>query len=354
MNSTTITLDEKEAQRKEKQNARAKRCYAKNKEAIREKAKITYAQTHGVMKLNDHNELIQAVRNAVNNTAGNEATNANIVNTIKSLSHIFQVDTIDKFKTFVTKKPADALIKIDEAVFGKDNTPYASNSKRFMLSFMLNILFLLNIELTNKTMKMYKNRIEILNERNTQRVNVRNEAEKDTLLSFTEFLNLIKNKFGEDSMEYMLMNMYNEIACRDDFGNLTLIDDKKKMRDLNKNYILIGKRDTKIILNQFKTHKDKEDDINVKLSKPLSIMIRNFIAKNNIAIGDELLPFNKMSKTITEINRSVGIDGGINILRRMRIKTENNDPISTEESKLKLAHIMGHSLHLQQNYYSGK
>lgn len=356
MNSIIIIIDEKEAQRKEKQNARAKKFYAKNKEAVRNKAKELYATKHDVVfvKLNDNNELINAVRDAVNKTDGNETTKGNIISAIKQVSHIFQIDNVDDFKTFVTKKPADLLLKIDEATFGSDKKPYASNSKRFMLSFLLNILVHLGITLSSKVMKMYKNRIEILNERNTERVTVRNETEKDKLLSFTEFFNRIKTKFGEDSMEYMLMNMYYEISCRDDLGNLTIIDDKKKMRNLDKNYILVGKRDTKIFLNQFKTHKDKEDDITVKLSKPLSIMVRNYITRNNIAIGEDLIPVDKLTKIIANTNRSVGVDGGINMLRRMRIKTENDDPNSTDESKLKLSQVMGHSLSMQQNYYSGK
>ena len=218
------------------------------------------------------------------------------------------------------------------------------------MAHLLNICDALEIKLPKKASTAYHHKIDELNLENTKRVIKRNEAEKETLPTFEEYIERVKQIYPENSLQMILIYLYSELTCRDDYGRLVIINDTKKAVG-TKNYIFIGKRDVKIILNQFKTDKVYKK-IQTKLSYELANKVKAYITANGMNVNDELFPHDNMSAIVCDINKKIGLEGGINTLRRIAIKTELTGDNTTADSQHELATKMGHSLHSQQTYYS--
>ena len=351
-NANELTAVEKDEHRKMLQRERAKRYYAKNKEKVLEKNRLTYAINHGVDKLvEDDNELITELKKIIKeHTNINPTTGDNIINASKVWCKVLKINTIVSFKNKITNNPFEVIDRIDTASYGNDNKDYSSNSKRNYLAHLFNICDAFEITLTKKSKTAYQHKIDEFNLENTKRVIKRNDVEKETLPTFDEYIERVKQIYPENSLQMLLILLYSELTCRDDYGRLIIIDDTKKATG-NKNYIFVGKRDIKIIIHQFKTAKVYKK-IQCKLSYELANKVKSYITANKMNINDELFPYDTMSHIICDINKKIGVEGGINTLRRIAIKTELTSDDTTAESQQKLADTMGHTLRFQQTYYT--
>jgi len=351
-NANEMTAIEKDEHRKMLQRERAKRYYAKNKEKVLEKNRLTYAINHGVDKLVEaDNEVIIELKKIIKqHTNINPATGDNIINASKVWCKVLNINTITALKNKVTSNPYEVIDRIDTACYGNENKDYSNNSKRNYLAHLFNICDALEITLPKKAKTAYQDKINEYNMDDLKRVIKRNNVEKETLITFDEYISRVKQIYTDNSLQVLLVLLYSELTCRDDYGRLIIIDDTKKATG-NKNYIFVGKRDVKIILNQFKTDKVYKK-IQSKLSYELANKIKSYISANGMNINDELFPYDNMSPIICDINKKIGVEGGINTLRRIAIKTELTSDKTTPESQQKLADIMGHSLNIQQTYYS--
>lgn len=350
-NSNEMTAIQKEEHRKLLQRERAKRFYDKNKEKILEKSRLEYAIENGVCKLETDNEVINSVKKIIKeDTRINPATGENIINAMKVWSNVLKINTITGFKNKVMTNPYEVIDKIDSAGYGKECKEYSNNSKRNYLSNLLYICQALEIKLPKKAETAYKNSIEKMNVLNTAKMLKRNESEKETLPTFEEYIQRVRQIYPETSLQMLLIYLYSELTCRDDYGRLIIINDAKKAVG-TKNYIFVGKRDVKVILNQFKTDKVYKK-IQSMLSYELANKVKAYITANGMNINDELFPYDNMSAIVCEINKRIGLDGGINTLRRIAVKTENVNENSTLEDKQELSKKMGHTLHIQQLGYS--
>ena len=351
-NANEMTAVEKDEHRKMLQRERAKRFYAKNKEKVLEKGRLTYAINHGVDKLvEDDNELITELKKIIKeHTNIKLATGDNIINASKVWCKVLKINTITAFKNKIITNPYEVIDRIDTASYGNENKDYSNNSKRNYLAHLFNICDALEIKLPKKAMTAYQHKIDEYNLDDLKRVIKRNDIEKETLITFDEYIDRVKQVYPENSLQILLVLLYSELTCRDDYGRLIIIDDTKKATG-NKNYIFVGKRDVKIILNQFKTDKVYKK-IQCKLSYELSNKVKSYITDNKMNINDELFPYDNMSHIVCDINKKIGVEGGINTLRRIAVKTELTSDKTTAESQQKLADTMGHSLNIQQTYYS--
>lgn len=111
----------------------------------------------------------------------------------------------------------------------------------------------------------------------------------------------------------MIISLYAECNARDDF-NLYIVDDIELVKDdLNKNY-LIRDNDTFIICMQYyKTSKNKQQ-IFIKLSSELNILLVNYIKTNKIE--NRLFPTKNgiNSPFISAMNKKINVTGSINTI----------------------------------------
>ena len=343
-NANEMTAIEKDEHRKMLQRERAKRFYAKNKETVLERNRLTYAITHGVDKLvEDDNEVINELKKIIKEHKNiNPATGDNIINASKVWCKVLNINTITALKNKITTNPYEVIDRIDTASYGNENKDYSNNSKRNYLAHLFNICDALEITLPKKSKTAYQHKIDEFNLENTKKVIKRNDAEKETLPTFDEYIQRVKQIYPENSLQVLLVLLYSELTCRDDYGRLIIIDDAKKATG-NKNYIFVGKRDVKIILTQFKTDKVYKK-IQCKLSYELANKVKSYISANELNVNDELFPYDTMSHIICDINKKIGVEGGINTLRRIAFKTELNSDNTTAESRDKHYNLLDNNI----------
>jgi hypothetical protein len=175
--------------------------------------------------------------------------------------------------------------------------------------------------------------------------------------TWDEYLQRVNDNYGNNSMEYLLINMYKETPIRDDMQLLLTNGNIAFNNDIN--YLVIPPKKTskiKLIINKYKI-----DESYGKYEKeiPLSLcrMINKYIKENNILIGNYLFGNKKLTGIVSQINKMIGYDGpqykatGINFIRKIAIANVNTD---TPENQLKLAQSMGHSTETQQRIYKRK
>ena len=173
--------------------------------------------------------------------------------------------------------------------------------------------------------------------------------------TFDDFLSAVAEEYGYEGREFLLVACYSVLTCRDDYTQMTIIDnpahDSKKT-----NHLLIHNDQYTFILNKYKTRKHY-DVITFHLSKTidehqrLEQLIRNWIGKNNLTSGDFLFVIKgPLSKVASAINKKLGYKdmGGTNMYRHMRVS--QRFPNTTFQERKELAKSMGHTLMTQKKY----
>ena len=156
--------------------------------------------------------------------------------------------------------------------------------------------------------------------------------------SFKTYIQKVKDKYGTDSKQYLVANLYNEFTIRDDYGNAPILDKPMKSQEIN--YFVMRKQYIYFINNDYKTS-NKYNSIKYTFSTTLTKLIKDYINRNNLQLGDFLFDGN-LSGFVSNMNKELGYDnlGGINIFRHIRVSEMDAE---TYEDKIKLAKQMGHS-----------
>lgn len=172
------------------------------------------------------------------------------------------------------------------------------------------------------------------------------KQQSEIVLSFAEYLEKVKNYFGEGSTMFLLASMYSEVGCRDD---LQLIILNKKPDELTNNYLILNEKQHEVILTKFKTEA-KYELINVVLSEALTELINKYIELNKLNKNDYLFGNHLQSPFIRYNNKLLGLDIGINKLRQMKVTELVSDKTKPISKHFALAKQMGHSSNLQLHY----
>jgi hypothetical protein len=176
----------------------------------------------------------------------------------------------------------------------------------------------------------------------------------EMVLPFTKYHKKIKDYFGADSKEYLIASLYNELTARDDYGAL-IIKRINPFDDGICNFICINKTKTNcfIVLNTYKTSNLYGKKVKV-FSDELCSLIVNYIQKNQMA--DYLFPEeveSGLSKYVSDMNEKIGVSGGINAIRHMKVSEFLQKPDLTPEMRLQFSTDCMHSESTQQRYRRG-
>jgi hypothetical protein len=173
---------------------------------------------------------------------------------------------------------------------------------------------------------------------------------QERLPLYSDFMENVKSIYGENSKEYLLISLYDELTCRDDFSQL-LVTPAYKASISTYNYIIVRSgHPVEAILNQYKTAK-KYGSIRVTFSREVSNRIKRYINNHNIQYGDYLFPNSKLSGFVSGILTRCGLKGSISILRRMKVSEMYNSPDHSEDEYEELAKRMGHSSQVAASIY---
>lgn len=165
---------------------------------------------------------------------------------------------------------------------------------------------------------------------------------QERLPLYSDFMENVLGIYGEDSQEYLLISLYRELTCRDDFSQL-IVSPTFKASISTFNYAVVClHKPVEVILNQYKTSK-RYGPIRVVFSHETSKRIKRYINAHQIQYGDYLFPQSRLSGFVGRILQRCGLNGSISTLRRMMVSEFYNDPHKSDEEYEALAKRMGHS-----------
>ena len=195
------------------------------------------------------------------------------------------------------------------------------------LNYMLN-----NIETLDEFIGLYNTKVikdyfkKVSEEELKEHIQKTNEVINHT---FESLLAKVQNKYGADDKHTILYYLYDNITCRDDYGDLRYITNKNVSKKYNYIYHNPKNNNLQIILNVYKTSK-VYGRLVFDITKHISNII-TYINSKSLSHKDNFFDFDingKFGKVINRINRECFDDlpknSSINLLRHM-ISTERKD-----------------------------
>ena len=345
----TITDSEKLEIIREKTRIRQARYYEKHREEILLKNRA-YSDRIREMNAPPPPPVIipteftqQMINDVFTETITNPNTLKKYTNDIK---RVFKLSGINEFTGSL-----EEFFVIKESI---NNSKYSistiKGSYQSILVFITNSKMIVDTKVVakyDKEHKIYCIKYEDL-------ITKRKEDKEEMVIPFTEYLQKIHDYFGIDSKEYLIASLYNEVTGRDDFGGL-VIRRVTPYDNGTDNFICIDRKKEScfIVLNTYKTSKLYGKIVRV-LSPELCSLIVNYIERYRLA--DYLFPEeieSGLSKYVTEMNKKIGIDSGINGIRHMRVSEFLKRTDLTPEIRLDFSAGMMHSESTQQKYRRG-
>lgn len=175
-------------------------------------------------------------------------------------------------------------------------------------------------------------------------------ADANEVMNYDTYMELVAEHYKTDSKQYLISSLYRECTMRDDYGQIKIIDDLDNDDDIN-NYIFIHGGSCSIIMNTYKTSTIYGKQI-YPLTDHLDKLINDYIIKHNIT--DFLFPEQKkLSVYISNMNKKIGVIGGINYLRHSLVTLFLNRTDLSAEERHNYAVRMGHKEETQQYYRRG-
>ena len=237
--------------------------------------------------------------------------------------------------------------KIDNSTYGKNSIEYKPNSKKNLLESFLFCLDKFNVTLEPSIREGYQDYYLKIKMKCNDQLEDKRTSQEDSVISYKEYENKILDRFGGQSKEYLMIKIYKEVTCRDDLDLYIIRDEDEHKDDLTKNYLIDNENKYTILLQAYKTSKNK-NPIKIKLSTDLDKLVNQYIIKNNIK--DRLFPSKHglNFSFINTMNKKIGIKGGINVIRHIIISSGllNMDL----DERVKMAKNSFHSILTQRDY----
>jgi len=225
--------------------------------------------------------------------------------------------------------------------------PYSVNTRKSLFQMIVWIIDNLKLPISKSIKQHYNQEFDVYKITSSDESAEKNDSEP--VYSFNVYLQKIKDEYGVDSKNYVLSKLYQEVTLRDDFI-LMIKPTIKDADNQDENYIVVPKKDAlTLIINKYKTS-EKYGEIKVKLSLPLSKLIRNYISNEKLSNDDYLFGDKNLSSFVSKMNKKIGIKkGGINEYRKMSVTDLLNSKPSAQ-ARQKLAQQMAHAPLTQLKY----
>lgn len=370
-------------------NARQKRFYQRNKLRILEKNKqdrLTIKRLREETTINDLQDIADQVSEPVH-AAPHLVFNLQTLTTlfqkekddvrkplamktiqkhISEIKNVYRILDIPKEESLIKFLTADSALCIDAILQSKqikDPTKnYATSvaTGRFTsILYSFDLAFRTTIDhRTVETMKLAKKDFVLARIKSMDQYNKELEKKKETMviISYPALLRRVKDKFGEESKEWLVMYcLYGTTHARDNFF-LYIISSLSADEDKKKNYLIVpASKDKNVVirLNQYKTM-NKFGTVNATMTADRSLLVRKYLAKNKISNGELLFPEHAGSEGLSgfvgALMRKCDVKGGINLLRKIILSSEDDIENQPIEQRVAMAEKFGHSIQTQRVY----
>ena len=350
----------KEEKKKEQNRLRQAKHYALKREEINAKRRERYRATINKIEVDkptiEYKPVFTKGDIKIKDLSKNKTLSYDEI--VKYLDELgLNVNTAIKYKQdikrFVKITDCDDIIKclkrsniiISDIENGKMNNgnPYSNNTKKGLYQTILFIVDRFNLKINKQPYKLKFEETKIQSIEDNDR-----SVYDKPVMKFSQFIDRVKQEFGENSKMYAIVKLYDDVPMRDDF-QLKIVDKITDTKDKQFNYIVMyAGKPSKVIMNNYKT-KDLYGTIQVNVSKATSKLLRNYVKNNNLNMGDYLFGSDKLSSYITSFNNKLGVEKGFSTYRHMKISEELSKVKSIPERQ-QLASVMGHSPVTQLKY----
>jgi hypothetical protein len=344
--SNTMSDTQKIEKLAELNRNRQKTYYQRNRQAIldkyhteREQLKImnTPPPPPEIIPTEFNLDMIHAV---LNEKITNKNTKLKYCNDFK---RIFKLSGITVFTGSL-----DEYIIIKKSI---DDSKYSLSTKKGSFQSILVFIDYSKINIDTKVLANYNKCHKIYIIKCEDQTEKRKTDKEEMVIPFTEYKRRILEFFGSESKEYLIASLYNELTARDDYGAL-IIKRINPFDDGKCNFICINKSKTNcfIVLNTYKTS-NLYGKIVRTFSPELCSLIVSYIERLNLA--DYLFPEeveSGLSAYIIDMNKKIGIDGGICYMRHSKVSEFLKRTDLTPEMRLQFSNGMMHSESMQQKY----
>jgi uncharacterized protein related to proFAR isomerase len=338
-NIKEIVEQTKEDKIREQNRIRAKRRYDKAKEEINERRRLQY------LEKKEQNEPVQVTEPEDPLLPKNDILLSNLMNLhLNENTKKKYIADFNRLLNIINNTDVMKALKNGlQLIQAIEDSDYSTNTKRGIVQICLFMITQFKLVVNKES----RNHLSAYFEKQKVIAVEENESKMENIIvpRWADYLNQVKEIFGQYSKMYLIVLMYHEITLRDDF-QLMIVEKKPKNND--KNYLVLSKNNFQLIINNYKTV-GKYGSFAIKLTKGLTNLIQKYMENNNLKLGDYLFGENKLSNFITVGTSKAGINGGINLYRHMTV-TEELSKIKDVSERQALADKMRHSVFTQAKY----
>ena len=222
-------------------------------------------------------------------------------------------------------------------------------SYQSILVFITNSKMIVDTKVTAKYDKEHKIFCIKYEDQNTKK----KEEKEEMVIPFTEYHKRVLDYFGSDSKEYLIASLYNELTARDDFGAMKIMRNIPYDNGVDNILFFNELGNCYIILNRYKTSDIYGKKVRI-VSPELRELVISYIERNRLC--SHLFPDDieyGLSRFIIDMNKKIGIDGGICYMRHSKVSEFLKRTDVTPEMRLQFSCDMMHSESTQQKYRRG-
>jgi len=269
-------------------------------------------------------------------------------NTFKTIIRLLKMDNLDNLLSMISNEPEKVIDIFDNSkkINGEN---YANNTKYEFYKAIPPVFKQSEIKLTPEAYRLYLDKIEEYYFLYSEQI----DGKTQILPTYTDYISKVKEQFGENTSKTLMVELFAELKCRDDLSELHIVKTKAQARNKSINYIIVLKKEITIMINDFKTSGHHEPIVK-KLSPELTSKIKNYMDRKKVTYGDILFHQKRLSPVISEINKKIGLSGGISTIRRIIVSDVHNNKDATYQDKKELADEMKHSLPTALKVYKSK
>ena len=324
---------------------RSKRYYEAHKTSIAEKRRIKRSDV-STLPVREPLTLQKAVE-GIQEKVESPNSQRIYINTLRTFMETIAKCT-DLFECLSNSQ--QVIDYIESAKPKNSEQVYSINSRKTFYQTILKLITILELPIPKNAVDAYKEKFEELKLESLDQTKERVASDDKKIMSFEKYLTMVKEKFGEQSKEYIIAILYQLYGFRDDL-QLKIVP--KKPDNDDENYIVIPRLNIHkhyIVLNQFKTAKKNGQQI-VDIPLPFARVIRAYAKEHGIGEGMYLFGDKSLSGFIKKFNEKLGLPITINTYRQMRVSSALS---STEKPsakyRIKIAKEMNHSTMASERY----
>ena len=170
----------------------------------------------------------------------------------------------------------------------------------------------------------------------------------ELVIHWDEYEKRVKDKFGVDSKQYLMIMIHKICNARDDFDLYIVNDPEMVKKDTTKNYLIRDNDKYTLCMQSYKTSNGK-NPIFIIVPEQVNKLLNSYIKKHKIE--SRLFPTARGINTnfIAAMHKKIDVTGSISTIRHIIVSTQYDKGLSNEE-KVALSKNSFHSLNTQVDY----